>query len=263
MENKKQTLFIILAAFFITNALLAEMIGVKIFSLESTLGLSPANLDIFGYLLSFDLSSGVILWPAVFLTTDIINEYFGYKGVRKISFITVGCIIFAFLAIAAVRALEPAQFWLDIGRQGSPGGDFDIDYAFGRIYGQSLGIIVGSIVAFLIGQLLDVYVFQRLKKLTGEKLIWLRATGSTLFSQSIDSFVVLAIAFYFLAPSGQQWDPLQVVSVGTLNYIYKFSIAIMLTPLIYLAHFIIDKYLGDDAQRIKDEAMEKRLDKKD
>jgi hypothetical protein len=260
MISKKHYLFLVLSALFITNALLAELIGVKIFSLESTLGLGPASINIFGSLLSFNLSAGVILWPAVFITTDIINEYFGKRGVKAISYVTVGCIVFAFAAIAIVRWLSPAEFWLEIGASASPNGDFDINFAFGKIYGQSLGIIVGSLVAFLVGQLLDVAVFQRLKRLTGERMVWLRATGSTLVSQLVDSFVVLLIAFYILAPDGQQWEISQVISVGTLNYIYKFIVAIALTPLIYLAHHLIDKYLGHKkATEMKNAAMDREL----
>lgn len=86
-------------------------------------------------------------------------------------------------------------------------------------------------------------------------MIWLRATGSTLISQLVDSFVVLALAFYFLAPEENRWAFSQVISVGTLNYIYKFVIAIALTPLIYLGHYLIDRYLGkEEADKMKEEA---------
>ena len=154
-----------------------------------------------------------------------------------------------------VTKLSPAGFWLDVNSTDADGNYFDIDFAFNKIYTQGLGIIVGSIIAFLIGQLLDVNVFQRLRKITGEKMIWLRATGSTLISQLIDSFVVLSIAFYLLAPAESRWDFSQVLSVGSLNYIYKFIVAIALTPLIYLGHYLIDRYLGDEqATRMKEEA---------
>lgn len=255
MANRKQALFIILAAIFLTNAILAELIGVKIFSMESTLGLSPANISILGYTLDFNLTAGVMIWPVVFITTDIINEYFGKKGVRKISFIAVGCISYAFLMIFLVTKLSPAAFWLDVNNVDSDGNYFNMNFAFNKIYTQGLGIIVGSIIAFLIGQLLDVAIFQKLRKVTGEKMIWLRATGSTLISQLIDSFVVLAIAFYILAPEGSRWEFSQVISVGSINYIYKFAIAILLTPAIYLGHFLIDRYLGkEEAEKIKEEA---------
>ena len=200
MGSKKQTLFIALAAIFLTNAILAELIGVKIFSMESTLGLAPANINILGYTLDFNLTAGVMIWPVVFITTDIINEYFGKKGVKRISFIAIGCISYAFLMIFLVTKLSPADFWMDVNNTDTEGNYFNMNFAFNKIYTQGLGIIVGSIIAFLIGQLLDVIVFQRLRKVTGEKMVWLRATGSTLISQLVDSFVVLAIAFYILAP---------------------------------------------------------------
>lgn len=254
--TKKQNLFVLLTVIFLTNALLAEMIGVKIFSGEAALGVQPAQIKLFGdWVLDFNLTAGVILWPVVFITTDIINEYFGRKGVQRISFLTVGCISFAFIAIWIITTLPPADFWLAVNATDPEGNSFNIDFAFNKIFRQGLGIIIGSLVAFLIGQLLDVLVFQKLKRMTGDSKVWLRATGSTLVSQFVDSFVVLFIAFYFLAPAESRWSVEQVTSVGIINYIYKFAIAILLTPLIYLAHFFIDKYLGADAQKIKEEAL--------
>ena len=171
----------------------------------------------------------------------------------------MGCIAYAFLMIFLVTKLSPAAFWLDVNNSDAEGNPFNVNFAFNKIYTQGLGIIVGSIVAFLIGQLLDVVVFQRLRKITGEKMIWLRATGSTLISQLIDSFVVLALAFYILAPEASRWEFSQVISVGTINYIYKFIIAILLTPLIYLGHYLIDRYLGDEADQIKEEAAQSQF----
>ena len=242
--NKRQLLFIILAAIFLTNAILAEIIGVKIFSLYGVIGAEEQTIPFLGLNLNFSLTAGVVIWPVVFLTTDIINEYYGKKGVRQISYIAVGCIAYAFFAIYIVTLLPPAPFWLDIYATDNSGNPFNINYAFKTLFRQGMGIIIGSLVAFLIGQLLDVFIFQKLRKYTGAKMIWLRATGSTLVSQLVDSFVVLGIAFYLLAPEGRQWSIDQLLSVGVTNYIYKFVIAIALTPLIYLAHYLIDKYLG-------------------
>lgn len=254
-EKKKQHIFLVLTGLFLTNAILAEMIGVKIFSGEGTLGLQPANLKLFGgFVLDFNLTAGAVIWPIVFISTDIINEYFGKKGVRKISFLAAGLIAYAFIVIYVITLLPPANFWLEVNKLDPEGNPFNINFAFKKIFTQGLGIIIGSLTAFLLGQLLDVLVFQKLRKITGEKMVWLRATGSTLVSQLIDSFVVLAIAFYILAPAGSRWSVDQVVSVGIINYIYKFAVAILLTPLIYLGHFLIDKYLGEHAEQIKAEA---------
>ncbi|WP_186756619.1 queuosine precursor transporter [Echinicola salinicaeni] len=251
-HNKKTNLFIILSGIFLTNAILAEIIGVKIFSGEATLGLKPANISFFGeYVLDFNLTAGALLWPVVFITTDIINEYFGKKGVRKISFLTAGFVAYIFIAIAIITNLPPAQFWLEVNNTSPDGTPFDIDYAFNTIFRQGLGIIIGSLTAFLLGQLIDVFVFQKLRKVTGAKMIWLRATGSTLVSQLIDSFVVLGIAFYVFG----NWSIEQLIAVGIINYIYKFTVAIVLTPLLYLAHDIIDKYLGkESSEKMMEEA---------
>lgn len=242
-NSRKTNLFIVLGGIFLTNAILAEIIGVKIFSAEKTLGFEPVNWTFFGeYLLDFNLTAGAVIWPVVFITTDIINEYFGKKGVKKISFLTAGLIAYAFIVISLVTALTPADFWLDVNASTPQGDSFDISYAFNTIFRQGLGIIIGSLTAFLLGQLIDVYVFQKLRSITGENKIWLRATGSTLVSQFIDSFVVLGIAFYVFG----NWSLSQIVAVGIMNYIYKMTVAIVLTPLLYLGHGIIDRYLGKE-----------------
>lgn len=258
MNAKKQQLFIILGSIFLTNALLAEVIGVKIFSAETLLGIPPANIPLFGNnVLDFNLTAGVIIWPVVFITTDIINEYFGKRGVKKLSYIAIGCITYAFLVLYVITLLPPAAFWIEVNATDPEGHSFNINYAFKTIFRQGSSIIVGSIAAFLIGQLLDVFIFQKLRNVTGSRMIWLRATGSTLISQLVDSFVVLGIAFYVLAPENGRWSILQVLSVGTINYIYKFIIAIVLTPLIYLAHDLIDRYLGKElSEEMQREASE-------
>jgi uncharacterized integral membrane protein (TIGR00697 family) len=238
--RKRGYLYIFLAAIFLTNALLAEVIGVKIFSLEGLLGTQPAQLNLLGFTLDFNLTAGVVLWPFVFVTSDVINEYFGKQGVQRISFLAAGFICYAFLAIWVTTGLPPAAFWLDVNKGVDGSGAFNIDTAFNAIFRQGLGIIIGSITAFLVGQLLDAYVFHAIKKLTGSKKVWLRATASTLVSQGIDSFVVLIVAFYLFG----NWSFEQVIAVGIINYIYKSVMAVVMIPLLYVAHYFIDGYLG-------------------
>jgi queuosine precursor transporter len=252
LDQKKNRLFVVLCGIFLTNALLAELIGVKIFSSEKTLGLNPANLNILGFTMDFNLTAGAIIWPIVFITTDLINEYFGKPGVKRISYLTAGLIAYAFAVIYLTINLVPADFWIDVNRTDADGNIFNINFAFSKLFGQGLRIIIGSLAAFLIGQLIDVFVFQQLRKLTGSKMLWLRATGSTLVSQFIDSFVVLFIAFYGVFSNAQ------IMAIGITNYIYKFMVAIALTPVIYLGHYIIDRYLGKQhAERLSEEATEK------
>ncbi len=238
-ENKRTVLFLVLGSFFIANAIIAEFIGVKIFSLEKTLGMIPVNWNVLGNTLSFNMTAGVLLWPIVFVMTDIINEYFGRSGVKLFSYIAASLVAYAFLAIYLGMGLTPADFWVT---KQTASGPLDMQNAYTQIFGQGLWIIVGSLVAFLIGQIIDVAVFHYLKKQTGDKHLWLRSTGSTVVSQFIDSFVVLIIAFYI----GAGWDLKLVLGIGVVNYMYKLSIAIFLTPVLYGVHAVIDAYLGKE-----------------
>ena len=175
---------------------------------------------------------------------------------KKISYFTIILILYVFLIVFLSTKLTPNTYWLNINSTDNSGNPFDINYAYNTIFLQSTGIIIGSVFAFLIAQLLDVFIFQKIKKITKGKFIWLRATGSTLISQLIDSFVVLTIAFYFLAPDGKEWSINQVFVVGFDNYTFKFFVAIIITPLIYLAHYLIDSYLGNDlADKAKEQAL--------
>jgi queuosine precursor transporter len=249
LDHKRTRLFIILGGIFITNAIMAEMIGVKIFSGENTLGLAPAHLNILGFTMDFNLTAGVIIWPVVFITTDLINEYFGKPGVRLISYFTAALIAYAFLILLMAINLPPAEWWMEANSKDAQGNAFDMNFAFAKIFGQGQRIIFGSLVAFLVGQLVDVFVFQKLRKVTGSKYLWLRATGSTLVSQFVDSFVVLYIAFAGIF-SGKQ-----IIAIGLTNYLYKLVVAILLTPLIYAGHSMIDRYLGEEnAKEMSEEA---------
>ncbi len=239
LGSRATRLFVILSSFLAVNAICAEFVGVKIFALEPTLGLEPLNWNLFGQSGSLSFTSGVLLWPFVFLMTDIINEYFGRRGVQFISWLTVALIVYGFLAAYLAIGLTPAGFWVAVNSQrGVP----DMQAAFSNIFGQGMWTIAGSVTAFLVGQLIDVTVFHRIRKLTGEKWIWLRATGSTLISQLIDSFIVLYIAFV-LGP--QKWPVPLFMAVATVNYAYKVLMAFALIPLIYLTRRAIHAYVGE------------------
>ncbi len=241
-KTKESRLLLVLGSFFVANAILSEFIGVKIFSVEETLGFKKFDINLFGVPnLSFNMSAGVLTWPIIFIMTDIINEYFGVKQVRFLSILTAVLIGFAFLVVWLALKLQPSDFWLT---QTIDGQNVNMKLAFQAIFGQGMWIIVGSITAFLIGQMVDVLIFHRIKKFTGDKALWLRATGSTIVSQLIDSFVVIFIAFYLNPQYNWSWE--MVAAIGLVGYTYKFIIALAMTPILYVVHGIIDRYLGRD-----------------
>lgn len=241
-KTKESKLLLVLGAFFVANAILSEFIGVKIFTVEGTLGIKQFDINLLGVPnLSFNMSAGVLTWPLIFIMTDIINEYFGIRQVRFLSILTAILISYAFIVVGAAMHLTPSGFWVNQNINGTP---VNMNAAFAGIFGQGMWIIVGSVTAFLVGQIADVLIFHRIKKITGEKALWLRATGSTLISQFIDSFVVIFIAFY-LNPQ-YQWSFKMVMAIGLVGYTYKFVVAILMTPVLYIVHSIIDNYLGKD-----------------
>ena len=226
--SKRNIIFIILAGIFITNAIVAELIGSKLIQMGP-----------------FVMSIGIVPWPVVFLTTDLINEFYGRDGVRKLTLITASLIAYAFVVLFVAIKIPAAI-----------GVSAVTDVEFYAVFGQSLWIIAGSIVAFLTSQFIDVSIFWLLRDKTGGKMIWLRSTGSTVISQLIDTFVVLGIAF---------WLPGKMTTVVFINaaltgYTFKLIIAIVLTPLIYIGHSAIDKYLGDhEAHKIIKHSAEESL----
>ncbi len=256
LGDKSTKLFIFLSAFFVANALIAECIGTKLFSLERVFGMVPKPFTFLGEPgLTYTLTCGVLLWPLEFVMTDIVNEYYGPKAVRRISFIAIGLISYAFVMFYMAIHIPPNEsFWTTSkAADGVP----NMQLAFAGIFGQGMWIIFGSLAAFLISQLLDVWVFHKIKKRTGDKMVWLRATGSTMVSQLVDSFVVLFIAFKL----GAGWSYQTVIAICLVNYSYKAVMAIILTPVIYVVEGGIERYIGKEtAHQMKQAAMNKLND---
>ena len=247
--DRAHRLFVVLATFFVANALLAEFIGVKIFALEDTLGVAPLQWNLFGQSGSLNFTAGTLLWPIVFVMTDVVNEFYGRRGVRFISWLAAFLIVYGFVFAYVAIGLAPAGWWVGVAAgQGVP----DDQRAFAAVFGQGMWTIAGSLVAFMVGQLIDVHVFHRIRRATGERMVWLRATGSTAVSQLVDSFIVLYIAFV-LGP--QQWPTSLFLAVGTLNYAYKMLAAIALIPLLYVARRAVTGWLGrEQAARLREAA---------
>lgn len=222
--NKSQWLFVFLAGLFITNAVTAELISNKLIEV-------PLNINLFGSELGpFVTIVGILPWPIVFLLTDLLNEFYGYKAVKRLSWITAILIAYCFIIVGLAIQIPAVEI------EGSTLSD---DYSFNKVFGQAQMVIVGSICAFLVSQLLDALLFKWIKSRTGSRYIWLRSTGSTVVSQLIDSYIVLYVGF--VLPGSLSFS--DFMTIAPTNYILKLIIAILLTPLIYLGHYLIKKYV--------------------
>ncbi|KAA3613531.1 MAG: VUT family protein [Calditrichaeota bacterium] len=239
MKSKKEKLFLFLATFFVANAIIAEIIGGKLIVLGDPSFNFLLNFGFFETQVGpFILSVGVFPWPIVFLSTDLINEYFGKRGVRQITNIAVILILYVFVIIFVTMIPDAAKGISPVS-----------DESYSQVLSQSMWIIVGSIIAFLVSQIVDVIVFHIFRRKTGGKMLWARATGSTIVSQLIDSIIILGIAFYLPGKISLS----QFLGFAITNYSYKVLIAILITPLIYLGHGMINRYLGKE---LSDELME-------
>ena len=222
--TKKQWLFVFLAGLFITNAVTAELISNKLIEV-------PLSINLFGNKLGpFVTIVGILPWPVVFLLTDLLNEFYGYKAVRRLSWITAILISYCFIVVGLSMEIPAVEI---------EGSNLSDDASFNKVFGQAQMVIVGSICAFLVSQILDASLFMWIKSKTGERFIWLRSTGSTLISQLIDSYIVLYIGF--VLPGTLSFT--DFMEIAPSNYVLKIVIAILLTPLIYLGHYLIKRFV--------------------
>ncbi|MFY7990837.1 MAG: queuosine precursor transporter [Fluviicola sp.] len=211
LETRKQIAFQVMAGIFITSAIVAELISCK----SVPTFIAP-------------IIAGIVPWPIVFLLTDVMNEYFGQKAVKRLSWITTGMIVFCFLLVYIAVEMPTDE------------GSYMSDTEFRKAFGGSLPIMIGSITAFIVSQLIDVRLFHMFNKLLKGRWIWVRSTGSTVISQLADGFIVIFIGFYLPGTFNFQ----QILEYWMMGYAFKLMVAVSLTPLIYLMHYLARTILG-------------------
>lgn len=223
--DRPQKLYVICAAVFITALVVAEATASKFFAAFDL----PFTITIFGQAFNeVTMTAGVLAFPITFIVTDVMNEYYGKRGIRFVTFVGMAMICLEFALLQAAIAVPTAPI--------SP----VPQEAFETVFGTTGRVIIGSLTAYLVGQLVDITLFHWLRKLTRGRWLWLRATGSTFGSQFIDTAIVLTVAF-----AGQLTFQ-EIAAITLFNYMYKFVIAVVITPVIYMAHWGMDRYLGHE-----------------
>jgi uncharacterized integral membrane protein (TIGR00697 family) len=217
--DARLNLFITLVAVFMTCLIVGDMIGGKLTSFE-----------LFGR--DWVFSVGQLAFPVTFILTDILNEFYGRKVVRRITFLAFFMVGLTFGLIYLSDAMPWAPFTLD------PAWTGVTPKAFETVFTQATQIQLASMAAFLIGNLTDISVFFLIKKLTGNRMLWLRATGSTAVSQLIDTIVISAIIWIGKVPFDVY------ITIVLTSYVIKLGAAIIVTPIIYALHEVIEKQYG-------------------
>jgi len=227
--TRPQKVYVVCAAIFLTALVIAEATAGKFFTAFDL----PRAVTILGERFeSVVMTAGVLAFPVTFIVTDVVNEYFGRPGIRFLTYVGLAMVVFEFVILRVALAVPTAPI--------SP----VPAEAFQAVFGTTTRVIGGSLAAYVVGQLLDIALFHRLRQLTGGRHLWLRATGSTLGSQFIDTLVVLSVAFWGQLSAGA------ILAITLFNYTYKVGIAVAITPLVYAAHAVIDRYLGREAEAL-------------
>ena len=207
--DRKQRAFIFLSALFVAALVVGDFVGGKFFAFAG-----------------HTFSAGIIPFPLTFVLTDVVNEFYGAEGARRLTYAGLAAALFVWGVINLALILPTVA-------------DSPIpDAVFRSAFGTSARLYFASLVAYLIGQLLDISIFGILRRLTGHRMLWLRSTGSTVLSQAIDS---LSVSFVFLVGT----RPMHfIVSNAANNYVGKLIMAVLLTPLIYLGHTLFHRHVG-------------------
>lgn len=212
-------LFLVLAALFTTCLVVGDMIGGKLIEVPM-----PGWVAV--------ITVGMIPFPVTFLLTDLLNEFYGKRAARFVTYLGLGCAALTYVLILIGGAIPIASFTHADDWQGVT------EASFANVFLGSRRMIASSLTAYVIGQLVDIFTFHGLKRMTGGRHLWLRATGSTLVSQAVDSVTINVLAW-----SGVLARP-AIINVIFSSYAVKVLIAIALTPLIYAGHAAIERWFG-------------------
>ena len=217
--DKRHKLFLVLAGIFTTCLVVGDIIGGKL-----------VETKVFGF--DFTTTVGMVPFPVTFLLTDVLNEFYGKRAARFVTLVGFGMAVLAFTFIFIAghipfAAMTRAADWGGVN-----------EASFNNVFLGSQRMIVASLCAYLVSQFVDIGVFHLLKKVTGGRLLWLRASGSTAVSQLIDTITINFVAWSGMMSAGK------IVNIIYSAYGLKLLIAIGLTPLIYLCHSLVQRGLG-------------------
>lgn len=217
MNKKKRkqadTLYLLLAGLFIAALVTCNLIANKFITID--LGFK-----------TFIISAGVLPYPITFLITDILSEIYGRRKTNAVVWTGFAASLFVL-------------FILFLGNQFSAISDSPVnDSIYSTVFSNSWRVISASMIAYLSAQMIDVRIYHFWKKLTQGKYLWLRNNGSTLFSQLVDTTLVVAVLFYGVKPENE------LIELIIDGWLFKALMALFDTPIFYVLVFTLKKHFG-------------------
>lgn len=233
--SRAQLVYLWLTALFVASLLVADVLGVKLFRIPLGFSFSvPWQADRID---AIQHTCGMLTFPITFLLTDLINEFYGKRAARRVIWIGFASGGFVFLVMNVALAMPHWEVPFNIAAT-----------SFDDVFSNSRVMYVASLAAYLVGSFSDIALFGWLKRITAGKRVWLRATGSTVVSQAIDSFIVTWLAFSVARSALSGGLPAmpfgEVLKTAATGYMLKFVIALVLTPVIYLGRWVMRTRFG-------------------
>ncbi len=196
-DQRYSSYFVAVAAIFVTCLVISNIIAVKLFMLGG-----------------FVLPAGIVIFPVSYLLADVLTEVYGFRAARRVIWLGFLCNLLAAIAIYVGGSLPPAGFWPD-------------QAAYDKILGATPRILAASFAAYLVGEFANTIIMSRLKVAMAGRHLWLRAIGSTLVGQGLDSAVFISIAFSGIMPM-----PILLGAIVT-QWLVKSAYEALATPLTY------------------------------
>jgi uncharacterized integral membrane protein (TIGR00697 family) len=233
--SRAQLVYLWLTVLFVSSLLVADVLGVKLFRIPLGFSFSVPWQD--GSIDAIQHTCGMLTFPITFLITDLINEFYGKRAARRVVWIGFAAGGFVFIVMNIALGMPHWEVPFNIPEK-----------SFEDVFSNSRVMYIASLSAYLVGSFSDIAIFGWLKRITGGRRVWLRATGSTVVSQMIDSFIVTWLAFS-VARSVLGGDvpamPMgEVLKTAATGYLLKFFIALGLTPIIYLGRWLMRERFG-------------------
>lgn len=173
-----------------------------------------------------ETSLGVIFYSSIFFATDVLSENYGRaeanKAVRMGFVVSIVVLVMMSLALLYQPSTNPR----------TAGFSNEIHDAFATIVNYTPRFIFGSLLAYYVAQTFDVWAFHRIRRITGERWLWLRNNLSTMSSQLLDTLIYSLVAWWGLV------DLKTALALGAAKYVFKLVIAMIDTLFIYWARWM-------------------------